>query len=413
MYSRKHISFNSFFIFLEKICKMITYFVVGVIVAREVGPNVFGLYSSILSVSVILAAIAALGLNSLLAKEFISNSNLNLVASNSLIIRFSSCVLFSLISLLVYKYVLKLSTELSLLSSMLIMLTMSQVVDVFFESRLKNKIVSAYKVNAYFFGAALKIYSAVYLKSIYALVFSQVMELFLVFSVGLICFFRLEKSVVKHIDLSIEYTVNLLKKSFPLMLSSIAVIIYMKVDQVLVLHILDERNAGLYAAATRLVEGCFVFSMIVMPSLFPNMIKLHGENFTEFNVFIGKVFVKFAILGLIVSVLVFLLSSEIVNLVYGVNYTEASNVLAIYALSIPIVYIGDLFSRWLIITDNLVLSILRHSFGLIINLSLNLLLIPVVGIEGAAVASVCGYLSSVVLFSLISSRARSFYMFMK
>jgi O-antigen/teichoic acid export membrane protein len=75
---------------------------------------------------------------------------------------------------------------------------------------------------------------------------------------------------VRYFD--IEIGKKLLKDSWPLLLSSIAISIYMRIDQVMIKNMLGDREVGLYSAAMRLVEVWYFIPMIITQSVFPAIV---------------------------------------------------------------------------------------------------------------------------------------------
>lgn len=396
--------------------KIVTYFLSSILIARLGGATLFGTYTSILSVTVILTAISALGLNSLLAKEFINSiENSEKSFSNALAIRITSSLIFFSISLPLIMILVNVDIKVSILSSLIIILCTTQIVDLFFESRLKSHIVAKYKICGYSIGFLLKVLSVYYSNSILLLVLSHLVELT---TIMIISIMEINKELkfkywfsIKNLDN--KYAFELINKGIPLTFSSVAAILYMKIDQVFIVNMLGKESAGHYSAAVRLCEGVFIVSAIIVPSIFPNMVSLYKDNIRKFDLYIGKFYFLFLTLGSLIAFFIWFFSDWIIISIYGGEYEESINVLKWYCLSIPVVYLGDLFSRWIITTDNIMLSIKRHVLGLSVNVTLNLILIPKYGISGAAIASFIGYLFAVIIFSVVSSKGRFFYNFMR
>ena len=81
----------------------------------------------------------------------------------------------------------------------------------------------------------------------------------------------------KHFELGIAK--QLLKDSWPLIFSAIVVMIYMRIDQIIIKEMLGEYEVGIYSAAVRLSEGCYFIPMLITASLFPAI--LNGKKQSE------------------------------------------------------------------------------------------------------------------------------------
>lgn len=412
MHSLKSISSNSLFILIEKACKILTYFLVGIVVARQVGPEVFGSYSALLSLTVIFTAIASSGLNSLLAKEYIVNKDKQKVTASATFIRIMSSIICATILFLIIYFYFDYGLAIAITSIFIVIMSLTQVIDLYFESALQNITVSKYKVVSYIIGAIGKLVVAIHFPNVFLLFLAHFIELSISFSLAILVSNKSIK-LYQFKRLDFNYTKELFFKSFPLLLSSIASILYLKVDQVFIISMMDAKSTGEYAAAVRLCEGIFIFSAIILPSVFPNLITKMNLSEKIFYIYLKKLVILFLVVGICMALITSLLSEPIVSFLYGENYYNSAIILSIYSLSIPIVYIGDLFSRWLIITNNTKLSIYRHMLGLTVNVGLNIIWIPIYGLKGAAMASVVAFLSSIVFFSILSKRARAFYQFLR
>ena len=104
--------------------------------------------------------------------------------------------------------------------------------------------------------------------------------------------------------------------------------------------------------------------------------------------------------------MVYFLSESIVNVLYGSQYLEAAPVLGLYFCSAIFVFIGVASSKWFV-TENLqIFSFYRTLAGVITNIALNLWLIPIYGIWGAALATLISQAIASYLFNCINPRVR-------
>lgn len=407
---------NSLFILAEKAMKMGSYLFAGVVIARSVGAENFGVYSSLLSLNVILSAVSAVGLNSILVREYVTakvTRSSGTVLTNSFVIRLIVSLLLALLSIPLAILIVGVDMKLASCSALIIVTSIVAVIDLYFESGLRNYVVACYRIIGYAVGIVVKVYIAVKYDSAYFLILAHLCEMLVILSLALLSLKFESRKELQFSRYDKVYAQRLLALGFPLLLSTVAGIIYMKVDQLFVVYFLGKDSAGLYAASVRLCEGLFIFSAIVVPSFFPNLVNLYSSNIYQFNKLMKVMFLSLAGFGVLVAICVAVFSKEIILLVYGEEYVSASIVLSWYACSVPLIYIGELFSRWLVISGNTYLSIQRHLVGLTINLLLNYLLIPRFGIEGAAIASFIAFCCSILLFSIFSPRARRFYNFLR
>jgi len=398
---------NSLWIFLEKATKLIVYFGLGVLLARYLGARDFGLYSLVSSVLVIGMAVSSVGLNGVLVKEFVKY-RFSRVFYSAVIVRFIGSAIVSLATfLLLYSWILKtIDWRLSALVSLAITFSLVRVVDLFFESQLKSSIIAKYRVLGYISGALLKVTFLFSGFGYQALIVAHIAELFFIFVIGFYYLNKFESIILTVRKNSLLYSRSLLRKGMPLFYSSIIVIIYMKVDVFFINYYLDYSAVGVYSAASRLLEGLFLFPAIVLPSIFPKMVQLRRNNFTQYCALVQRTTYFLMASGLALSLIIYFSCEYLINFIYGPSYADAVFVLRIYSLAIPMVYFGEVLSKLIIIENILKLSIYRHSLGLAVNVLLNYLLIPYCGIKGAAIASVFGYIAATIIFTLLTKRMR-------
>lgn len=409
---KKKVLKNASYVMAERGIKMGTYLVTGSLLARIVGQEVFGVYSSFLANSVIFATIAALGLNTLLVKEFLHGSDVNRVFTNSFLLRLQGAAICGLVLVFVMIWISGANFTEGMIGFSLVLVAAFQVADCLCESKLDLKTALHYKSSGYIGGMVIKIATAIYFPNAGALLAAQLAEMIITYSIAMFMISRDGVPLQKR-DIDFGYQISLLKRGMPLLLSSMAVILYMKIDTSMVLYLSGAKDAGTYAAATRLCEALFILSNPVIIATFQRLLLLYKDDQKEYHSYMSKVFMFLAGMGIVIAAVTFLAAGLIIHIVYGSQYIAAVSILQIYALSTPIIFIGDLFSRWLVITDNLQMSLQRHLAGLVVNIGLSFVLIPYMGPKGAAIASVAGYFCAVILFSLSNRKSREFYSFLR
>jgi len=397
-------------ILLEKLYKMGCYLALTIIIAREAGDIVLGSFFVVLAVSVVFSAVSAVGLNAVLIKDFAVCKGEGQVASlllHSLFVRVSAAVIGGVLCCMIISLGLSFSPLVATLTGLLVLFSSHQVFDFFLESRSKFRTIFLYKSSAYTIGLSAKLTAVFCGASLNALLMGQIIEV-VTLSGGAIWICRKNFQRALKSTLSLKTTRALIQRGFPLMLSSIAVIVYMKIDLPLLQLLSSASAAGQYASASRLCEALFILSIPILASIFPKMVSLNESRDREYFLYLRSAVILLMLLSSTLVLFSWFFSDTVVETFYGDGFGEASQVLRVYASALPLIFIGDIFSRWLVIKDLLSLSIIRHCFGLIVNILFNFLLIPAYGPVGAAFATVLGYFAATVTFILINRKARQF-----
>ena len=190
---------------------------------------------------------------------------------------------------------------------------------------------------------------------------------------------------------STTLTRGLLAASWPLILSGIANAINLRVDQLMLGTMIGPEAVGTYAAAARLSEVWYFVPTAIAASVFPAMVRAHAGDRASFDGWMGRLYDLMVALALPIAFGVSVLSAPLIFLLYGSRYAESAPILAIHVWAGPFVFLGAALSRWLIAEDRLRFSLVRHGSGAVVNVGLNLLLIPMLGGVGAAISTLVSY----------------------
>lgn len=184
---------------------------------------------------------------------------------------------------------------------------------------------------------------------------------------------------------------ELLAKSWPLILSSLGVIIYLKIDQIMLGQMIDSEAVGIYAVAAQLSEAGWFIPTALVTAAFPQLIKLHQDDDASYQARLQRLYDLLFGLGLLLAILVAAVGPWAVELLFGPAYAPAGGLLVIHIWSAVFIFMRAAFSRWLIVEELFIFSLVTHGLGALVNVGLNLVLIPRYGTTGAAIATVVAY----------------------
>ncbi|MEZ9917147.1 flippase [Vibrio breoganii] len=409
---------NTAWIFSEKILRIILGLSVSILLARYLGPKDFGVYNYSLSIVVLFTALANLGLDKIIVKELVSeNLKPNEIIGTSIILRLISSFFIILTVLFISSYVVK-QPNVSLLIvifSFSILFQSFSVIDFYFQSKVRVKYSSISKSIAFIVCSLLNISFIYFEFSVIQFSYLLVLESIL-FSAFLIYFFskKSESIRIKELKFELSTAKSLLKQSWPMILSGLAVTLYMKVDQIMLSNIISEESVGIYSAALRLSESWYFIPAIISSSLFPAI--LNAKKIDE-KLYIDRVQDLFYILTCMSFTLGLVISTQsefIIDLLYGEDYIESSSVLTIHIWTGIFVFIGVARGGWIVNENLQVYSLIYTSLSLVANISLNFYLIPRYGVVGAAYATLISQVLTVLIFPALFVRTRIlFFMTLK
>jgi O-antigen/teichoic acid export membrane protein len=209
---------------------------------------------------------------------------------------------------------------------------------------------------------------------------------------GLIYFF-IKKTTLKISTLKFKKStaVGLLQDSWPVILSGIAVSIYMKIDQVIIKEMLNSEAVGQYAAAVRLSEAWYFIPVVISSSLFPAIINSKKQSEELYYARLQRLYDLMVWMALAIALPMTFLSDWVVILLYGEQYNQAGTVLMIHIWAGLFVFLGVASGKWLL-TENLqIFTTINTIIGAIVNVLLNYILIQKIGVAGAAWATLISY----------------------
>lgn len=184
----------------------------------------------------------------------------------------------------------------------------------------------------------------------------------------------------------------LLRDAWPLFVSSLAVTVYMKIDQVMLTAMAGEHENGIYAAAVSLSELWYFIPVALASTLFPFIVKARDRlSEAQFEARMQAFYDAMAGLGYAIAVPVALFGRPIVHRLYGDRYDAAAGVLVIHVASFVFVCLGIARARFLLVENLMRFGMVTGLMAAILNVALNLVLIPSLGASGAAWATLISY----------------------
>lgn len=404
---------NTSWLFFERIIGMVVTLFVGVYVARYLGPSNFGLLSYAGSFVGLFAGIATLGLDSILVRELVKDEKKR---DELLGTTFVLKIIGSILVLTIIAIAIRFTDNKNFTNLLIFIIAIGTIFQSFnvINFYFQAKVLSKYTVYAQIFSSI--ICAAIKLVLIYfnmSLIYFVIVSLLqgVILASGLIVMYIKQKSSLFKWRPNFDLARKLLKDSWPLMLSGIAISIYMKIDQVMIKNMLDAKAVGNYAVAVRLSEVWYFIPMAITNSLFPAIINAKKVSEKLYYDRLQKLYDLMVIFAISIIIPTMFLSNFMISLLFGEQYNQAASVLSIYIWALFFVSLGVARSNW-ILSENLQrYALIYLSIGVISNILLNLLLIPQFGISGAAFATLISQMLSSYFCACLFKKTRpAFFM---
>ena len=187
---------------------------------------------------------------------------------------------------------------------------------------------------------------------------------------------------------------QLLSFSSPLVLSSAAFYVFSYSDRWMLQFMESTEAVGIYGAASRLASLAAVIHVLSRYAFMPLVYSSYNESESAKD--IGKIFSFISLLGIFLLTFIFIYANDLVTLLFGESFYEASNLIVFLAASIIFMNTYFFFPGLNIAKKTKLIAVISISVALI-NLFGNYLLIPLYSMKGAAISSL--FASSIMVFA--------------
>lgn len=388
--NRKKIYRNLFWAITGKIVNIISGLFVGILIARYLGPGDYGLMNYIISYVTLFSILANFGLDNIEIRELSKQQiSFNVILGTAFRLR----VIFALTTILLVVLTLlafrpdPFTFWMILVYSASLLLSTLNVIRNYFTSIILNEYVVKTEIVRTIIGAAIKIVLLLFHLPLGWFIVAVTFDFVLIAS-GYLLSYRLKVGSYFEWTYSSNLAKKLIKDSFPLLLSGAAIIIYQKIDQVMIKNMIDNESVGQFSVASKITElGVFV-PLIIAQTVTPLLVKAHHENINSYaekkQQFSDLMF--WTAIG--IALLMSLLASPAIKILFGSKYLAAIPVLQIMAWKTVFVALFAASGQIIIIENLQKFVVLRNIVGCLVSIILNILLIPKFGIIGSAIATV-------------------------
>ncbi|MEZ8772796.1 MULTISPECIES: flippase [Vibrio] len=397
---------NSSWLLLDKLIRMGMGLLVGAWVARYLGPSANGELAYAVAFVAFFQPLANLGMDGIVVREITKKIQIsNELLGTTFILRLVSGVFCWLVACFTIGFLdgfFSSSFFLVTLVGASLTFQCSDTIDLWFQSQSQSKRTVAAKLCSYAISNIIKI--ILILQNAPLFIFAIIVALeALLSAIALLIAYKRFPCVERWILVK-SRALDLIRESWPFIISSISIVLYMRIDQILIKNILGEEQLGIYAAVLPLSTLWAFIPMTLSVSLTPYITKVYNENREDYLNLLGNIFRFFSFLGWLVCLPIFFLSEEIVNLLFGIEYSTGGSVLQVIIFTNLFINLGVAQSLWILTERKAKLNLYKTFLGLVVCIIANLILIPKLGIQGAAISALLAQLSATVLSNFLFCR---------
>ena len=193
----------------------------------------------------------------------------------------------------------------------------------------------------------------------------------------------------------------------PLAMASLAIVVYIKIDEVMLRQLVGATEVGIYSAATRLTEVWYFLPAALASSLLPALMRARAGGEEPYRRHLQRYYDLNAAVAYLLSVPMALTAPWLVRVAYGTPFAASSAIVVVHIWSIVFVFLGVARGQWLVNERLQRFYLMVTLSGAVINIALNFVFIPRWGGVGAAWATVFAQATAAWLSSFCSRDVRS------
>lgn len=385
----RRITTNFISLITSEIISKFLQLVIFVYLARRLGKDDFGVFSFGLAFALIVAVIADFGLNYLFVREISRNKNLaSKYLFNGIVVKIFLSIAtvflaYLFLDLMGYSY------EVKTVAYIMLFFTLMQSF-----TELNYAIFRAFERMYYEMGIKISrmliliVAISYLLRNDYGLVAST-----LAFPLTELVIFTISTWLVyrRFTKISFEFDYNfskrILKESSLFFFSIVFTTLYMYVGQIMISKLRSTTEVGVYSAAANIVTALFLIPLIYGNSIYPVISRFYITSKKSLKFAYEKSFKYMFIIGLPIASGLYFLSDDIVLLLYGKEYMVSATILSILSGYLFLKFLNPVTGFTLMAINKQGTRLFSQGMAAIINIILNLILIPIFGIVGAAFAT--------------------------
>ena len=376
-----------------KVVTLLGGLLVGIFVARYLGPEQYGLMSYVMSYVALFQVLASFGMDNIEIRE---ESKTPEEKDKIIGTAFTLKIGFALITIMLVAGTAWIFEADSFTKWMIILYSFSMIMNSFsvirnyFTSLVWNEYIVKTEITRTLVGAGIKVGLLLLHAPLVWFIVATLFDTILIAG-GYWVSYRSKIDSIRKWTFDKGQARYLIKESFPLAVSLSAVLIYHRIDHIMLGKMLTNTELGYYSVAGKFVEIIMFIPTILAQTIVPILVRIHKENFTEYRNK-TQLFVNITVwICIILSVLIAICSHWLILLTYGKMYLPATLALQILVFKT----VGDALSatagNMIIIENKQKYAWIRSVTACFVCVGLNLLFIPRWGLIGTAVASILTY----------------------
>jgi len=377
----------------DRVIRMVVGLVVGIWIARYLGPENYGLLSYAAAFVSLFAWLSDLGLDRMVVRELVAGRiERARVMGTAFILKLGGGF-----GILIFATAAAYAISHDAVKVTLIAITAAgtiaqafDVVDYHFQSLVQSKYATLSRSAAFQILSLCKLVLILWKAPLLAFAVAGLAETVLTAAL-LIVAHRLKVRLAERWEWDWATAKLLLRDSWPLAISSLMVMVYMRIDQVMLERLSSPGELGKYAGSVRLSEAWYFVLMAISTSVFPRLVDAYAVSEDQLDLTVRRYYAAMILVAYAFAVPISLSASILSRVLFGAQFNGMESMLSIGVWAG--MFVGVALVRGAYCTAKNLNRFLLYSTtaGAVVNVVLNLILMPKYGGRGAAAATLISY----------------------
>jgi O-antigen/teichoic acid export membrane protein len=400
---------NTSWLFVEKILNIMAGVIIGVWVAKYLGPEQYGLFNYVLSFVGLFASIGTLGLDGIVVRELVKNeSNRDKLLGTAFYLKLIGAFLMLLILSIVVTFTSndKYTNTLVFIIASATIFHSFNVINFYFQSRVLSRYVAFANIINLMVSSIIKVVLILVEAPMICFVYLALFNSF-VLAMSLLYYYFKNNLSIKRWKFDKPVAFSLLKDSWPLVFAGLALSTQSYIDQIMLKEMIGLKEVAYYSIAFRFMALFGFLPMIIQRSLLPAIVnsKTKSPSFYEFRML--NYYRLMMIMFLCISLPIYIYGEEVVLLLYGEPYREAGFLFSIFGFRLLFAFYGVGRSSYLLNENMQQQRLYTLLLASIVNIVLNYIFIPIYGVLGAVFTSFISFTLNIFIFDLFVKATRN------
>lgn len=396
---------NTSFLLISNIFSYIIGFLTITYTAIYFGAENFGILSLALAFTGLFGVLMDLGLNSWMIREIAKDKSItNKYYSNIAVLK----IIFSILTFFLIVLVVSIIGYSQTVANTIYLITLSMIFNSFYGTF--NSVFTAYEKMLHpsisiilnsillFLGILITMYyqSGIIFFATWYIISSLIVLVYSVISYSY-------KFHLPKFEIDTGFWKSTIKEAWPFGVTTMLISIYYWIDSLILSIMVGNEAVGWYNAAYRLISVLLFIPIVFNTAIFPVMSKFYGTSSDYLKISFEKYFKYITIIAIPMGVGITILANKIISLVFGLAYVNSIIALQILVWSAVFVFMSGAFARLLEVSNKQLVLTKISAILVIINISLNVVLIPTFSYVGASIVTVITELLSFLLCVIVVS----------